>query len=135
MIFLSHVLEHIPNPHNFVQNLRSICTPGAIVGIVCPNDASLTAVAKRFFFYPKGFTHEFGHLHWPMHLSGFTPSSMNLLLSSEGFTRLLSTTWNKTQKIYGFTVQGKEKLVYPLYVAEKLTRRGNLLVAYFKAPD
>jgi SAM-dependent methyltransferase len=134
MIFLSHVIEHIPDPHGFVKDVRAICAPGATIGIVCPNDASLTALVKRWFFYPWSFTSEYGHLHWPMHLNGFTPNSLNLLFSSEGFAPLLTTTWSKTQPLYGLSPTGWDRLLYPLYLAEQLLQRGNMLVAYFQAP-
>jgi 2-polyprenyl-3-methyl-5-hydroxy-6-metoxy-1,4-benzoquinol methylase len=133
IIFLSHVIEHIPDPHSFVKEIGAVCAPGAIIAVVCPNDASLTASAKRHVFYRTTRLHEFGHLHWPMHLNGFTPRSLDLLFTSEGFTRLSLTTWSKGQKLYGSSVTGRERLLYPLYFAERAVGKGNLIVAYFQA--
>ena len=132
MIFLNHVIEHIPDLHTFVRDIHAVCNPQAIVGIVCPNHHSLTAGLKKKIFYPLRKTTEFGHIHWPMHLHGFSPSSLTRLLKDAGFSPVEVTTWSKVQRVYPHSLNLSDRLLFPVFVAEYVLGRGNLIVAFFK---
>lgn len=134
MIFLSDVIEHIPDPHVFVNHILAACSPGAIVGVACPNDASLTAIVKRVFFYPLSLNHEYGYLCWPFHLFGYTPCSLEILFKSKGFIPKYSTAWSKSSRLHGSPLKRSEWLLYPVYLAEQAFNRGSKLIAYFQAP-
>ena len=132
MVFSSHVIEHIPDVQTFVRDIHAVCNPHAVVGIVCPNHNSLTSVLKRSLFYPLRKTHEFGHLHWPMHLHGFSPSSLKWLMGHAGFSPVYMTTWSKAQRVSPEPLNFAGRLLFPVFVAEYLVGRGNLIVAFFK---
>jgi 2-polyprenyl-3-methyl-5-hydroxy-6-metoxy-1,4-benzoquinol methylase len=133
IIFLSHVIEHIPDPIEFVRNLQSVCNPNAIVAIVCPNDASFCSSIKRQILFPLRKTHEYGQMHWPMHVNGFTPKSLHYLFTTNGFTSVLETTWSRVQKESGYEKSIlRDTVLFPVYLSEYFFNRGGLIVSYFR---
>ena len=135
MVYFNQVIEHIPDVHAFAREIRAVCNPGAIVGIVCPNHQSLVAGLKRKIFYTRWKMHEFGHLHWPMHLHGFSPSSLSRLMRDEGFETLRLGTWSKARRVYPVRLTLADKLLMPVHVAEFVLNRGNLIVGFYRATD
>jgi 2-polyprenyl-3-methyl-5-hydroxy-6-metoxy-1,4-benzoquinol methylase len=136
VIYLSHVIEHIPDPIGFVRDLSAICNPNAIVAIVCPNDASFCSSIKRQILFPWRKTHEYGQMHWPMHLNGFTPKSLHALFTTNGYKSILETTWSRVQKEAGYEKSLlRDTILYPVYLAEYFFNRGGLIVSYFKWMD
>ena len=132
VVIASHVLEHLENPHSFIREIKSVCNPGAVIAVICPHDGSLTAMLKRQVFYPARVTYEFGHLHYPMHLQGYTKKSMTELFVSEGYTPLECVTLSKAQKAYGYNFKGwRERVMFPLYLLESLTDSGNFICCFF----
>ena len=135
VILACHVLEHVDDPHAFVREIMAACNPGAVVIVVSPHDASLTARLKRRLFYPAGVTLEYGHLHYPMHLQGYTKASLKTLFISEGYELLECTTLAKLQPAYGHKFGGwGERALLPLYLLEYLTALGNLVCGCFRVP-
>jgi len=132
MVFLSHVIEHIPDVQTFVKDIYAICNPRAIVGIACPNHHSLTAGLKRKLFYPLKKTHEFGHIYWPIHLHGFSPSSLQWLMKQAGFSPVEVATWSRVQRVYPQPFRSADSLLIPVFIAEYLLGRGNLITAFFR---
>jgi 2-polyprenyl-3-methyl-5-hydroxy-6-metoxy-1,4-benzoquinol methylase len=133
VVYLSHVIEHIPDPVAFVRDLGAVCNPNAIVAIVCPNDASLCSAIKRKILFPLGKTNEYGQMHWPMHINGFTPRSLHYLFTHHGYASVLETTWSRVQKESSYTKSFvRDTILYPVYVAEYLLNRGGLIVSYFR---
>jgi SAM-dependent methyltransferase len=76
-----HVIEHITNPHKFLQDLKPILKPDGLVFIETPNanDALLTKYALRSF---QSFT------YWSHHPILYTKKSLCDLLILNGFTIL-----------------------------------------------
>ena len=135
VILACHVLEHVDDPHAFVREIKAACNPGALVIVVSPHDAGLTARLKRRIFYPAGATHEYGHLHYPMHLQGYTKASLKALFVSEGCELLECTTLSKLQPAYGHAFRGwRERAFLPLHLLECLTDLGNLVCGCFRVP-
>jgi len=132
MVFLSHVIEHIPDVQTLVRDIHAICNPGAIVGIACPNHHSLTAGLKRRIFYPLRKTAEYGHLHWPLHLHGFSPSSLQWLMKQAGFSPVEVATWSRVQRVYPQSLLSADSILLPVFIAEYLLGRGNLITAFFR---
>lgn len=132
VVIASHVLEHLEDPHRFIREVKSVCNPGAVFAVICPHDGSLTAKLKRRFFYPAKTTYEFGHLHYPMHLQGYTKKSMTELFISEGYTSLGCGTLSKAQKAYGSNFnEWRERAMFPVYLLEALTDSGNFICCFF----
>ena len=132
MVFLCQVIEHIPDVQTFVRDIHAVCNPHAIVGVVCPNHYSLTSGLKRKLFYPFRKTHEFGQLCWPMHLQGFSLSSLKWLMVNAGFSPVYVATLSRSQRAYPFPLTRSDKLLFPVFVAEYLLGRGNIIIAYFQ---
>ena len=131
MVFAAHVIEHIVDAYAFISDIRAVCNPGAIVGIVCPNQKSLTSLLKMKFLYPRK-THEYGHLHWPAHIHGYSPRSLRYLMKNSGFIPVKTELWNKAQKKYPYNPKLSDRIFYPVYIAEFLFGRGNIIVDFYR---
>ena len=83
---LSEVLEHIPNPLEFLENVKSVIKPGGYICIVVPNDYNPIQ---------KVFTENTGEDKWwlapPFHLNYFDKSSLENLISRAGLQVVHST--------------------------------------------
>lgn len=133
IVIASHLLEHLEDPHALIKDVKSVCNPGAIFVAICPHEGSLTARLKRNLFYPAKMTSEFGHLHYPMHLQGYTKTSMSTLFALEGYTHLQSVTLSKAQSAFGCRPNNwKERVMLPLYIVEALTNTGNHICSFFR---
>ena len=72
LIFGRFVLEHVPDPVAFVQQLDARLDPGGVLILEVPNWNSL---------WRKIFRANFAELSLPAHLLHFTPSTLRLLLN------------------------------------------------------
>lgn len=72
-IFLWHVLEHLKNPHNAVDILKTFLNPNGLLIIAIPNFGSFQKKYGKKNWY---------HLDPPRHISHFTPKSIKYLLES-----------------------------------------------------
>jgi len=131
VIYMRHLLEHIPDPRQFVDGLKSVCAPGAVVGVHLPNDTSFTNAFKRFI-YRLGKTREYGAMLYPYHMVGYTPSSLRLLFEQAGFTHLMTRTFSKFNPLYDFHWRYFDILLVPFSILDILPGRGNSIVSYFR---
>jgi len=76
-ITLWHVLEHVHDLHNYLEQFRKLLTPSGKLIIAVPNYTS--ADAKYYGEYWAAYD-------VPRHLYHFSPSSMNALLNNHHFT-------------------------------------------------
>jgi len=85
-VHFSEVLEHIPNPFEFLINVKSVIKPGGFFCVVVPNDYNLIQ---------KIFTENSGARKWwlapPFHLNYFNKQSLEQLIESAGFQVVHST--------------------------------------------
>lgn len=133
VILVSHVMEHLSDPRSFVRELHGAGNSGSLVMVVVPHDGSLLAGFKRKVLYPSGVTGEYGYMHYPMHLQGYSRSSLVTLFETSGFTTLECGTLTKFQKHYDSFFRHKWDIVFmPLYLMEYLTGRGNILYGVFR---
>ena len=83
---LSEVLEHIPNPLDFMKIVKSVIKPGGYLCIVVPNDYNPIQ---------KIFTENSGQGKWwlapPFHLNYFDKASLENLILRAGFEVVHST--------------------------------------------
>lgn len=77
IITMWHVLEHVPNLQETIQELKSRLKTGGILLLALPNSDSLDA---------EHFKQYWAAYDIPRHLSHFTPSTINRLVSQAGFT-------------------------------------------------
>ncbi len=131
VVYLRNVLEHIATPRDLRDEIHRILKPGGICVVHVPNDASVTNYLKRAF-YRAGLIPEFGSLFYPLHVTGFTPHSLNHLFCSAGFRRARSETISKVQPAYEFPLTHRDLPLLPAAALELLLGRGNLLLGWYE---
>jgi len=130
VVYLRNVLEHVAEPRALVGKIRRILKPGGVCAVHVPNDGSVTNILKRVL-YRTGCIREFGSLFFPLHVTGFTPRSLDLLFRQTGFAPVARETIAKVRRVYEFPFVPLDFLLLPAAVAEHLTGRGNLLIGWY----
>lgn len=92
VVVLWHVLEHLRNPAETLQEIHRILKPGAWLSVAVPNYGGSQASASG----PHWF-----HLDLPRHLWHFRLSSLQALLASNGFRLARQTTFSLEYDWYG----------------------------------
>lgn len=123
VVTLFDVLEHVPDLHLFLQEVRRVLKPGGLLVVQSPNLGSLMATVTRS---------QWGWLTPPDHLYHFTPSTLERLLRDTGFTVAQSRTWEParefTQNILG-AHKSRSLAVKLLFGLNKITGLVVLLVS------
>ncbi len=83
IIISSEVIEHINNPVEEIKHFNRLIRKGGVVYITTPNFNAL----ERYFL--KG---DYEIIEYPEHLCYYTPKTINLLLTQNGFEKLKITT-------------------------------------------
>lgn len=83
VIISSEVIEHINNPAEEMKHFHRLLRKGGLVYITTPNFNAI----ERFLL--KG---DYEIIEYPEHLSYYTPKTINLLLTQNGFKKLKITT-------------------------------------------
>jgi len=83
IIISSEVIEHINNPAEEMKHFHRLLRKGGLVYITTPNFNAI----ERFLL--KG---AYEIIEYPEHLSYYTPTTINLLLTNNGFEKLKITT-------------------------------------------
>lgn len=82
VIFLKHILEHLPNPEELLQKLKKVLAePGFLVISVLNDFSDLQKEMRVHNFYQDDY-----FVSYPDHLHYFTGDSLIKLLSSKGFS-------------------------------------------------
>jgi predicted SAM-dependent methyltransferase len=85
LLTMSHVLEHIPEPIDFLKKIRSsILNPGGTIFLEVPNEPSIW-VEQQIKWQRQGL----GHLNY------FTPASLERLLRDAGYANPISRECGK----------------------------------------
>ncbi len=75
IITSSEVIEHVPHPDDFIQNIKKYLTPKGLILLTTPNSDVIKFLEEEWLeCYSPGF-----------HLNIFSPDSMKLLLNRNGF--------------------------------------------------
>lgn len=130
VIFSSQVLEHILEPHRYLEQAARFLRPGGLLHLDVPNDNSLTARLRRL----RKPTGEYGFLQIPYHLIAYTQASMEHLLQSHPLEVRVLGPYANNHSVFGQTPRGswKEQLVYAL---SAMLGMGSLLVLVAQKPD
>jgi len=89
LIHMSHVIEHVPNPVEWLNKAKSMLENGGVLVINVPNKFAL-GFRMQHFFYKLGLKKQFSST-WsdpariPDHLYEPTVKSMKMLLKNNGF--------------------------------------------------
>jgi SAM-dependent methyltransferase len=76
VILISHVLEHVPRPDEYLRKARSLLEENGLLVVEVPNHGGLAFRILR---------HRHFCFDYPNHLIYFTPSSLTALLQRNGF--------------------------------------------------
>jgi SAM-dependent methyltransferase len=131
VVYLRNVLEHVAAPHELVREVGRILKPDSICAVHVPNDASITNALKRAL-YRAGCIRECGSLFFPLHVTGFTSRSLDLLFRGAGFLRIGLVAISKIQRIYEFPLTPLDIPLLSAALLEYLSGRGNLLVGWYE---
>lgn len=121
-ILMSHVIEHIPHPHETIRECRRLLRPGGILIMLTPNTDSLGH---------RWFGRNWLHLDSPRHLHLFNSRNLSKLCSDVGFAAVHHAT---TPRDANWTLGASIALRHNVcYVAGRLplaTRLMGLLLYY-----
>ena len=92
LVIMWHVLEHLPNPRETLQEILRILRPGGNLLLCVPNSKSLQAIIAK---------HHWFHLDLPRHLYHYSPSTLTTILASTGFTIIRKHTFSIEQGPFG----------------------------------
>jgi len=91
LVTLYHVMEHVADPDGLLAAVKTRLGSGGRLCLEVPNLRSVRAVL--FFLLPRRWRREDDRYRaFPIHLYGFTPGSLEVLLRRNGFTQLVITT-------------------------------------------
>lgn len=111
LIHMSHVLEHVPNPNEWMQHAKKLLTGKGIVVINVPNKFGL-GNRMQHLFYKAHLKKQFA-TGWndpsrtPDHLFEPTLRSMRYLLANNGFEILEHYTYSRKDPVSNHTVFSK----------------------------
>ena len=103
LIHMSHVLEHVPNPNQWIQHAAKLLTPKGILVINVPNKFGL-GNRMQHLFYKAHLKKQFA-TGWkdasrtPDHLFEPTLRSMKYLLANNGFEILEHYTYSRKDPV------------------------------------
>ncbi|RMH85297.1 class I SAM-dependent methyltransferase [Pseudomonas sp. AOB-7] len=120
--FCSHVLEHVPDAHDFMQNLSATLSPGAPVYIEVPLQFDgVLDLLKRTIKKKTQYSIYSIHHHY-----FFTPSAITLLLQRHGFEVLSLKTFlpSRRSRRKGFRTHAIQFL---LWTADRFLKRGDVI--------
>ena len=111
LIHMSHVLEHVPNPNQWIQHSARLLTPNGILVINVPNKFGLGNRMQHLFYKAK-LKKQFANgwkdpTRTPDHLFEPTIRSMKYLLAKNGFEILEHYTYSRKDPVSDQTVFSK----------------------------
>jgi SAM-dependent methyltransferase len=101
VVTLFDVLEHVPNIHDFLSEVRRIVNKDGVLAIQSPNIQSLMARLTR------------SNWNWltpPDHLYHFTPATLAILLKQHGFDIRLLSTWEPAEEFSNNLISSFSKM-------------------------
>jgi 2-polyprenyl-3-methyl-5-hydroxy-6-metoxy-1,4-benzoquinol methylase len=111
IVRISHVLEHIPEPREFLDKLYLLLRSKGILAVMVPNREPFCATFVNKF--RSFFTSEprlSGAIYPDMHVLGFCPNSLTRLVTQSGF-----------EAVNIFTVSMGNKVYFPMFYDGLLT--------------
>lgn len=86
-IVMFDLLEHIPDPIEFISILKKRLTPNGVIIVAVPNADSAPSKLLRFFKRLKG-KELFPTIDPPFHLYGYSLKNLEILFAKAGFQKL-----------------------------------------------
>lgn len=103
LIHMSHVIEHIPNPNDWLKHAKNLLLPDGILVINVPNKLALSNLLQHYF-YKLGLKKQFSAA-WndptrtPDHLYEPTIPSFKQLIAQNGFKVLACYTYSRKDPV------------------------------------
>ncbi len=113
VVTLYDVLEHIPDLHGILSDIRNILTPNGLLVVQSPNLDSLMAELTKSTW---------SWLSPPDHLFHFTPSSLCSLIENSGYSILRVNTWEPADAFCDDVILARLGNSLPAKIARKLIR-------------
>jgi 2-polyprenyl-3-methyl-5-hydroxy-6-metoxy-1,4-benzoquinol methylase len=119
----SHVLEHVPDVHDFLERLASLLVPGAPVYLEVPLqfDGILDRLQKGFRKRRHFTVHSIHHHYF------FTPDSLRRVLREHGFEIMNLTTFLPCRRAKRPSGPRKWALQSFLWMADRLSQSGDVI--------
>lgn len=119
LILCSHVLEHVTNPNEILNDIKSLMKKGQYLYVELPFDSpfykkpfsNLQFLLNKYYNWGNLIKHfinskKYGHKHlMSEHINYFTPESISILFKSKGFkilsndVKTINASWNKSKMI------------------------------------
>lgn len=112
VITLFHVLEHVTQPQELLTFMSAHLKSDGIIYIEVPNaDSLLLRIADLIFrLIGKNWSSRLSPLHAPFHSMGYSPKSIEYLLTKNGFELLYSETFSG--KVRGYDTSSRISLFF-----------------------
>ncbi|MGI6240836.1 MAG: class I SAM-dependent methyltransferase [Candidatus Omnitrophota bacterium] len=133
VIALWDVMEHLPDPHDMINNLSRMLEPGGILLIAVPNDHSFLRDLSCWLFAVSGGRIRTGveKCYLLEHVGYYATDSLQKLVCPHGFT-LGDHFFSSTDLAkYNFTLKEKIMAGFVLLLG-RLFHRQNRLIAFFR---
>lgn len=130
-IHISHVLEHVQDPIDFMAEVYEKMDPGGILFVEVPYQFySVTDLILGVFKKNPPFSHFSIH-----HLSFFSPTTLRWLLENQGFQILTLSTFREDKRSY--KGRGLRNLMVQslLYLADITLRKGDVISIWARKPN
>tara|TARA_B100001540_G_C15586301_1_gene541873 strand:- start:204 stop:812 length:609 start_codon:yes stop_codon:yes gene_type:complete len=98
VVMAHQVIEHVENPVEFMNNIKSILKPGGIVHLELPNQFSLSARLRKI---SPIISNDYGFIQPPMHLRAYSKKTIKFLFDSLGLKSKMLFVCSNTDKIWG----------------------------------
>jgi SAM-dependent methyltransferase len=85
-----YVFEHLPRPSSLIRDMLRVLKPGGILTIDVPNQQGFSSRLRILRGKEQGLGQIYGYLDPPIHVVGYSPKTMKLLLEKNGFEVPLS---------------------------------------------
>ena len=126
VFFCSQVLEHVPNPVEFVKKAANVTSKG-VIHIDVPNHNSLAADLRKKFSKT-----DYGFIQPPYHMIAYNADSLSHLLKSCGLAPLFCKAYRNDDIVWGQLVSDHSIKQRAAYLMADMLGKGSLLVAVCK---
>ncbi|HQI41319.1 MAG: hypothetical protein B6D44_02215 [Ignavibacteriales bacterium UTCHB2] len=138
VVYLDSVLEHVPNPLEYLKEIYRVLKHGGIAYIGVPNEDSLLNDIRKIIFkiFHSGYSEKIKPFQSPYHINGFNKKSLSFIIDRANFKiEILNNFASKFEflKVQPFTKEFFQLLLLlPIYLVAIPFRKEVYLEAYIK---